>query len=110
MMSPARPAGMPTLAAVPPPHAVTGLATSDASAITEAPDVLHGIVEGDRLSRERRHGHGNALAQVYNHIIMPLASAHDKTTQVLWGIADFRSSIYRHAARSQCKRRTAGWS
>src|SRR5437762_5639713 len=61
----------------------------------EAPDVLHGIVEGDRLSRERRHGHGNALAQVYNHIIMPLASAHDKATQVLWGIADFRKRFGR---------------
>ncbi len=55
-----------------------------------APEVLEGIVEADRLSRERRGGHGNALAQVYNHLIMPLASAHDKQTQVLWGIADFR--------------------
>jgi alpha-amylase/alpha-mannosidase (GH57 family) len=55
-----------------------------------APDVLQGIVEGDRLSRERRHGHGNALTQVYNHMIMPLASAADKRTQVLWGLADFR--------------------
>ena len=55
-----------------------------------APEVLERIVEADRLSRERRGGHGNALAQVYNHVIMPLASAHDKRTQVLWGIADFR--------------------
>ena len=55
-----------------------------------APGVLSGIAEGDRLGRERRHGHGNALAQVYNHAIMPLASAEDKRTQVLWGIAEFR--------------------
>ena len=55
-----------------------------------APDVLRGIVEGDRLSRERRHGHGNALAQVYNHAILPLASPRDKQTQVRWGIADFK--------------------
>jgi alpha-amylase/alpha-mannosidase (GH57 family) len=54
------------------------------------PAVLRGIVEGDRLSRQRRGGHGNALAQVYNHVIMPLASPQDKRTQVLWGIADFR--------------------
>lgn len=61
----------------------------------ETPHVLAGIVEGDRLSRERRGGHGNAMAQVYNHVIMPLASAHDKRTQVLWGIADFRARFGR---------------
>jgi alpha-amylase/alpha-mannosidase (GH57 family) len=55
-----------------------------------APGVLRGIVEADRLSRERRNGHGNALAQVYNHSVLPLASEHDKRTQVIWGIADFR--------------------
>ena len=55
-----------------------------------APDVLRGIVEADRVSCARRGGHGNALAQVYNHMIMPLASAHDKKTQVVWGVADFR--------------------
>jgi alpha-amylase/alpha-mannosidase (GH57 family) len=54
-----------------------------------APEVLRGVVEADRLSLERRGGHGNALAQVYNHVIMPLASAHDKRTQVRWGVADF---------------------
>jgi hypothetical protein len=55
-----------------------------------APDVLQGIIEGDRISRERHRGHGNALAQVYNHVIMPLAGQRDKRTQVTWGIADFR--------------------
>jgi alpha-amylase/alpha-mannosidase (GH57 family) len=55
-----------------------------------APEVLSGIVEADRLSQERRRGHGNALAQVFNHMILPLASARDKRTQVLWGIAAFR--------------------
>jgi alpha-amylase/alpha-mannosidase (GH57 family) len=55
-----------------------------------APEVHWGIVEADRLSQSRRGGHGNALAQVYNHVIMPLANALDKETQVAWGIADFR--------------------
>ncbi|MGZ3384511.1 MAG: DUF3536 domain-containing protein [Isosphaeraceae bacterium] len=55
-----------------------------------APEALPGIVEADRLSQERRRGHGNALAQIYNHMILPLASPRDKQTQVLWGIADFR--------------------
>ena len=48
------------------------------------------ILEADRLSCERHAGHGNAIAQVYNHIILPLANPRDKVTQVRWGIADFR--------------------
>lgn len=55
-----------------------------------APEILGWIVEGDRLSSARHNGHGNALAQVYNHVIMPLASERDKQTQVKWGIADFK--------------------
>jgi alpha-amylase/alpha-mannosidase (GH57 family) len=55
-----------------------------------APEVLRGIVEGDRLSRGRRRGHGNALAQVYNHVILPLATPRDQRTQIRWGVADFR--------------------
>jgi alpha-amylase/alpha-mannosidase (GH57 family) len=60
-----------------------------------APEVHQGIVEADRLSRERRRGHGNALAQNYNHLIMPMASRQDKVTQVSWGIADFRHRFER---------------
>lgn len=55
-----------------------------------APETLAAIIEGDRLSALRCNGHGNAIAQVFNHMIMPLASARDKKTQVLWGIADFK--------------------
>jgi alpha-amylase/alpha-mannosidase (GH57 family) len=53
------------------------------------PDVHAAIVEADKQSRARFSGHGNALAQVYNHMIMPLANLRDKRTQTLWGIRDF---------------------
>ncbi|MEO0540975.1 MAG: DUF3536 domain-containing protein [Cyanobacteria bacterium P01_A01_bin.105] len=48
------------------------------------------IIAADRVSCDRNDGHGNAIAQVYNHIILPLANPRDKLTQVRWGIADFR--------------------
>ncbi len=48
------------------------------------------ILEADRVSMARRGGHGNAVAQVYNHIIMPLAGSRDKRTQVRWGVRDFK--------------------
>ena len=47
------------------------------------------ILEADKSGRKRFSGHGPAMAQVYNHIIMPLATRRDKETQVKWGIADF---------------------
>jgi len=53
------------------------------------PEIHEGIVSADNLSRERYAGHGSALAQVYNHMILPLANPRDKYTQVLWGIRDF---------------------
>ncbi|MEM9803972.1 MAG: DUF3536 domain-containing protein, partial [Cyanobacteria bacterium P01_D01_bin.56] len=37
----------------------------------------------------------NAIAQVYNHVILPLANERDKLTQVRWGIADFRKRFNR---------------
>lgn len=53
------------------------------------PEVYQQILEADRRSCERLNGHGNAIAQVYNHIIMPLANERDKYTQIRWGKADF---------------------
>lgn len=47
------------------------------------------IIEADKKSAKGHNGHGNALAQGYNHMIMPLATRRDKVTQVKWGIADF---------------------
>jgi alpha-amylase/alpha-mannosidase (GH57 family) len=59
------------------------------------PEVYEQILKADRLSIERFSGHGSALAQVYNHMIMPLANARDKRTQAYWGIKDFRSRFKR---------------
>ncbi len=61
----------------------------------EARDVYEAILEADRESISRFGGHGSAIAQVYNHIIMPLANRRDKVTQVVWGIEDFRSRFSR---------------
>jgi alpha-amylase/alpha-mannosidase (GH57 family) len=47
------------------------------------------ILEADRQSVAHFSGHGSAMAQVYNHIIMPLANRNDKITQIVWGIRDF---------------------
>lgn len=53
------------------------------------------ILAADRRSCERLNGHGNAIAQVYNHIILPLANERDKYTQIRWGKADFRARFGR---------------
>jgi alpha-amylase/alpha-mannosidase (GH57 family) len=63
----------------------------------QAPAVARAIVEADRASVTTRGGHGNALAQVYNHQIMPLATRADKVTQVRWGLEDFRGRFGREA-------------
>ena len=54
-----------------------------------APDTYQSILDSDRQSIEWRSGHGSAIAQVYNHMIMPLANTRDKRTQILWGIERF---------------------
>ncbi len=48
------------------------------------------IIKADIESAKNNNGHGNAIAQVYNHIILPLANTHDKYTQIIWGIKDFQ--------------------
>jgi alpha-amylase/alpha-mannosidase (GH57 family) len=50
---------------------------------------LNRIVRADRHNVQR-YGAGNAMAQVYNHTILPLSSRRDKELQIAWGIADFR--------------------
>ena len=53
------------------------------------------ILDADAKSRIQRSGHGNAIAQAYNHLIMPLATTRDKITQVVWGIRDFKKRFKR---------------
>lgn len=60
-----------------------------------APDIYQSVLESDKKSQKRFSGHGSAIAQVYNHIIMPLANARDKETQVKWGLADFKARFKR---------------
>ncbi len=55
----------------------------------KSPDVYEAILEADRESINRFDGHGSAMAQAYNHLIMPLCNEQDKKTQVIWGIWDF---------------------
>ncbi len=57
---------------------------------TKAPEVYRAILDADAASAERYGGHGSAIAQPYNHMIMPLANRRDKLTQVRWGIRDFQ--------------------
>jgi alpha-amylase/alpha-mannosidase (GH57 family) len=62
------------------------------------PDLLEQIVDADALSAQRRGGHGNAIAQVYNHIIMPLANKRDQETQMRWGVRSFENRFGRMPA------------
>jgi alpha-amylase/alpha-mannosidase (GH57 family) len=59
------------------------------------PEIYAAVLEADRLSQKHFSGHGSAIAQVYNHMIMPLANTKDKRTQIIWGIKDFESRFKR---------------
>lgn len=61
----------------------------------QEPEVYGAILEADRLSQERFGGHGSAIAQGYNHMILPLANSHDRYTQIYWGIRDFEARFHR---------------
>ena len=61
----------------------------------QAPPIYQAIIEADQHSAEKFSGHGSAVAQGYNHMILPLANRRDKETQVKWGIRDFESRFGR---------------
>jgi alpha-amylase/alpha-mannosidase (GH57 family) len=54
-----------------------------------APRTYRMVLDGERRSRKSFKGHSSAMAQVYNHIILPLANRRDRITQIRWGIADY---------------------
>jgi len=58
-------------------------------------DAHQAVLEADRKSQALFSGHGAAMAQAYNHMIMPLANERDQQTQVHWGIADFTARFAR---------------
>jgi alpha-amylase/alpha-mannosidase (GH57 family) len=61
------------------------------------PDVLERIVAADA---------GGAIAQAYNHSILPLATERDMKTQIRWGLADFTHRFGRERRRRcGCRRR-----
>lgn len=60
-----------------------------------APKEYNSILEADKESIKTFNGHGNAIAQVYNHMIMPLSNKRDKETQVKWGLYDFEQRFGR---------------
>jgi alpha-amylase/alpha-mannosidase (GH57 family) len=53
------------------------------------PETYQAILDADKKSQQRFSGHGSAIAQAYNHTILPLSNSRDKYTQILWGIRDF---------------------
>ena len=61
----------------------------------EAPRTYRMVIDADKASAQRYSGHGSAIAQVYNHMILPLANRRDSITQIRWGIADFESRFHR---------------
>jgi alpha-amylase/alpha-mannosidase (GH57 family) len=64
-------------------------------AVEHAPDIYRGLIAADRQSQKEFSGHGSAIAQAYNHMIMPLANSRDKWTQIRWGYEDFVSRFGR---------------
>jgi len=60
-------------------------------------NAMRAMLRGDELSREAHGGHGNAIAQAYNHSILPLLAPRDRELQIAWGLAEFRFRFGRDA-------------
>ena len=62
----------------------------------EHPDTYALILEADKKSFERL-GHGNAMAQSFNHTILPLCTEEEARAQIVWGLKDFSLRFGREA-------------
>ena len=60
-------------------------------------DLIKRILEADKKSIARL-GYGNAIAQVYNHIILPLAKKEDMRVQIKWGLYNFEKYFGRKSS------------
>lgn len=56
---------------------------------TMASDTYKAVIASDKVNKDKFSGHFPAIAQIYNHMIMPLANSRDKRTQVIWGVKEF---------------------
>jgi len=54
------------------------------------PEAYRTILAADKESQSYYGGHGSAIAQAYNHMILPLSNSRDRFTQLFWGIRDFK--------------------
>jgi alpha-amylase/alpha-mannosidase (GH57 family) len=61
-----------------------------------APRTYRMVLDGESLSRKRFRGHSSAMAQTYNHMILPLANSRDRVTQIRWGIAVYERTFRIH--------------
>lgn len=61
------------------------------------PETLTPIVEAwkEAQAGDEFSGHSPAIAQAYNHMIMPLSNSRDRRTQVIWGIKEYEHRLGR---------------
>jgi hypothetical protein len=83
--------------------------TLSAYLAAEAPDVLEGFARADARGRADALGSaspaargraapgGPGIAQSFHHSILPLASLHDRRTEIRWGLRDFEFRFGRRA-------------
>lgn len=65
------------------------------------PDTVEAIIDADRLSRKRL-GHGNAIAQGFNHTILPLDKPEDAELEIVWALEAFRACFGRDSEGFWC--------